>query len=832
MNTPKETNKVSLLAALNMWGLSFGCAVGWGAFMMPGNLFLPHAGPVGSIVAIVLGGLAMLIITANFCALARRYGDDGGFFAYARRLMGYDHAFLVAWAIIITYLAILWANSTAVVLFIRYVLGDVLQWGYLYRVAGFEVYCGEIIATWAVIIIFGLFSAYGGKVKRLSNTLMALLLIGGMTVLFCGVLSMNQQSGSFLPAFAPVFGVTPFWQIISIFMVTPWMFFGYESISHGNDVLAFSPRYWFPVLIATIFTTILAYCMPIVITVVGIPPEYSGWNHYINAIGSLDGLKALPTFYSVNHLLGSSGTAILGATILAGITTSIIGLYRGSSSLLQIMAQDNLLPKAIAESADDGTPRKAIFMIMGISLFIPLLGRTAIVWLVDAITISGAIAYAYMSLCRYRDAKEHHDDMGIIMGFFGFVISIFFFFFPVLPDLMPGSSLNTESYLLLSVWSVVGLIYYWYIFRYDKEERFGKSFSMCTVLLFLNFFTMSLWLRQVIVTNIPLIQQEGYAAFHEAWNLSNIIQIFLIILVLIFMADIFTTMHRREYALNLKVRDEQVTSLARNAFLTNITHDIGLMIQSIMSYVKMCKNVGQEYKAIHGKCPEDSLNSLWQALRHIDSVSHYFIHLTREMELIDRIKTDSPTINPVAIDLRFKLQQIKDIFSIQMEDKGVNFQIYTSQVENYYVYCDNNRLQRMLLNLISLAYDFTPSGGNILVSLTQSGLAYRKTEQNGDCNYSMACADYELHIQHTGASITKEFIDDAYTNYRKLELMNIDKPEQNIAITKHLVQLINGTIEIESDQEKGTDITIRFTLNLAKQSAVTDVYDEAALMYQ
>jgi amino acid permease len=96
MNTPKETNKVSLLAALNMWGLSFGCAVGWGAFMMPGNLFLPHAGPVGSIVAIVLGGLAMLIITANFCALARRYGDDGGFVAYARRLMGYDHAFLVA----------------------------------------------------------------------------------------------------------------------------------------------------------------------------------------------------------------------------------------------------------------------------------------------------------------------------------------------------------------------------------------------------------------------------------------------------------------------------------------------------------------------------------------------------------------------------------------------------------------------------------------------------------------------------------------------------------------------------------------------------------------
>ena len=831
MNTPKETNNVSLLAALNMWGLSFGCAVGWGAFMMPGNLFLPHAGPVGSIMAIVLGALAILIITANFCALARRYDEDGGFFAYARRLMGYDHAFLVAWAIIITYLSILWANATAVVLLIRFMLGDILHWGYLYQVAGFEVYTGEIIATWAVIIIFGLFSAYGGRLRRASNTLLALLLIGGLTVLFCGVLAMSPQHGSFFPAFSPNIGGTPFWQIVSMFMLTPWMFFGYESISQGNKSMKVSPRYWFPVLIASIFTTSLAYCLPIAIAVMGIPPEYAGWNEYINTIGSLTGLKALPTFYSVNHLLGSSGLAMLVATILAGIITGIIGLYRGTSSLLQTMAQDNLLPTAVAEAAEDGTPRKAMFLVMGISLFIPLLGRTAIVWLVDAITISGAIAYAYVSLCRYRDAKEHQEEMGVVMGIIGFVISIFFFLFPILPDLMLGSTLNTESYLLLSVWSVAGLIYYWYIFRHDKQERFGKSITMCTILLFLNFFTMSLWLRQVIVTKIPLIQQEGYGAFHEGWNTSSIIQITLIILVLIFMADIFTTMRRREYLLNLRVRDEQAVSLARNAFLTNITHDIGLMMQSIMSYVKMCKNTGLEYKVIHGKCPDYSLDSLWQALRHIDSVSHYFVHLIREMELVDRIKSDSPTINPVAVDLRYKLQQIRDIFSIQMEDKGVNFQVYTPQLENFYVYCDNNRLQRMLLNLISLAYDFTPSGGSILVSLTQNSLAYRRIEKIDDREHSRACADYELHIHHTGESITKEFIDDAYTNYRKLELMQIDKQKQNIAITKHLVQIINGTIDIDSSQEKGTEIVIRFTLNLAKQSAVNDLYDEAAMMY-
>jgi len=70
MNTPNDAgtspnNNVRLLYPLNVWALSFGCAVGWGAFMMPGNLFLPHAGPVGSILAIALGSITMLIIGAN-----------------------------------------------------------------------------------------------------------------------------------------------------------------------------------------------------------------------------------------------------------------------------------------------------------------------------------------------------------------------------------------------------------------------------------------------------------------------------------------------------------------------------------------------------------------------------------------------------------------------------------------------------------------------------------------------------------------------------------------------------------------------------------------------
>ena len=92
-----EQSNIRLLYPLNVWALSFGSAVGWGAFfMMPGSLFLPLAGPVGSIIAIAIASIAMLIIGANFCKLAQKYRDNGGFYAYVREAMGHDHAFLAA----------------------------------------------------------------------------------------------------------------------------------------------------------------------------------------------------------------------------------------------------------------------------------------------------------------------------------------------------------------------------------------------------------------------------------------------------------------------------------------------------------------------------------------------------------------------------------------------------------------------------------------------------------------------------------------------------------------------------------------------------------------
>ena len=821
-----QHSNTRLLYPLNVWGLSLGCAVGWGAFMMPGNSFLPVAGPVGSIISIALASAAMLVIAANFCKLAQKYRDNGGFFAYVREVMGYDHAFLAVWSLIITYLTIIWANATAIVLLIRYIFGNVLQWGFYYQIGGFDVYGGEIFATWVLIIGFGLFSAYGGRFKRHVNALLAIILITGVILLFCGVLSMSPQHASFYPAFDPDTPETPAWQIFSVMIGAPWLFFGFESITHGGEEFRFPIQRIFPLMVASTAAIFLAYSLPIAISVLCIPPEYGSWPEYVRVLGSLQGFDSLPVFHSVSTLLGSGGMMLLTATLLSAMCTSLIGLYRACSYLVQAMARDKLLPEFLAAQAEDGTPRKAVFLILVLSLPIPFFGRNAIVWMVDAITISGALSYAYISLCRYREAKKEQSSAGIFLGLFGFALSILFFLCPIIPDLLLGLdslTLSTESYLLLSVWSVLGLIYYWYVFKYDTLNRFGKSFSMCTVLLFLNFFSSALWLRQVMLTKIPLASHGGYALISETLNQNSLIQITLIMIILLFMADIFTTMRRREETLSRRIQNEQKASRTNSVYLADMTHDIGLMMNSIMSYVKITAATGREYQAIQGKCSHETLDGLWQGLAHTESISHYFLHLVEDMRNFNRIDDNELKLFLSPMDIRISLQEVQKIFVTQMQNKNIDFMSYSAELENLYIYCDNNRLQRVLLNLISLAYDCTPTGGSIAVTLAQKGSAYLIPPTPEDQRHLRLYADYELRIKNTGADMPDMLKNIMSADYDWRRFFQKKGAERTIAITKHLLDLFHAEVKIESSPEpsvQGTEIIIQLSCKLAKQSAV------------
>ncbi|MDO4845356.1 MAG: hypothetical protein Q3977_01960 [Oscillospiraceae bacterium] len=191
------------LSPLAVWALSFGCSVGWGAFVMPGTTFLPIAGPIGTAVGIAIGALVMLVIGVNYHYLMNRFPDAGGTFSYSRQMFGYDHGFLSSWFMGLVYLAIIWANATALPLIFRTLFGDLLQFGFHYTIAGYDIYAGEILLSLASILVFGGLCLRGGKVTPTVQILLALILALGVAASF--LLVMLRPEAAEIPSFEPAF---------------------------------------------------------------------------------------------------------------------------------------------------------------------------------------------------------------------------------------------------------------------------------------------------------------------------------------------------------------------------------------------------------------------------------------------------------------------------------------------------------------------------------------------------------------------------------------------------------------------------------------------------
>ena len=139
------------LSPLAVWALSVGSAIGWGSLVVTSSDYLSKAGPMGSVIGLLIGFSMMLLVSSHYHFLANRYPGAGGLYNYVKCIFGYDFAFLIAWFMFLIYISIFWANATSIPLFARYFLQGVFKRGYLFTVFGYEVYFGEAIITLVVM---------------------------------------------------------------------------------------------------------------------------------------------------------------------------------------------------------------------------------------------------------------------------------------------------------------------------------------------------------------------------------------------------------------------------------------------------------------------------------------------------------------------------------------------------------------------------------------------------------------------------------------------------------------------------------------------------------
>ena len=483
------------ISRMSAWAFAIGTSVGWGSLIVTANTYLAQAGPMGSCLGLILGGLVMLVISRAYAYLMSCYPDAGGPYVWCREAFGYDHGFLASWFMTLTYAAMLWANGTALPLFARYFLGDIFRFGRMYTLFGYEVYAGEAMLSAAFLLGTAWFCARFAKGPVKAMTGMALFFSAGIIVCFAA--SFFRPGVSAAPIFLPDRGSVG--QVLKIAIISPWAYIGFESVCHGAEELTFHHEKMFRVLVTAVVSTMVLYILVTLLSVSAYPPEYSSWLAYIQDLDNLEGIKGLPAFYAAERYMGSFGTGILMLSLLCLVLTSLIGNVTVLSRLFFALGRDGILPSSFAKTGRHGTPDRATMLIAGISVLIPLLGRTAIGWIVDVTTLGATLIYGLVCAAARKIAAFRGDKKEAAFGTAGTVIMVAFACYLLIPNLFAEGDMAPESYFLFVAWSVLGFLFFRTILKRDRQRRFGKTIVVWIALLSLILFISLVWMNQSIL---------------------------------------------------------------------------------------------------------------------------------------------------------------------------------------------------------------------------------------------------------------------------------------------------------------------------------------------
>ena len=480
---------------LGMWAFSIGTSIGWGSFIVTCSTYLQKSGILGTVFGLLVGMTVIFVITWNLQYMIRNAPDAGGLYAFENRVDGKDLGFLALWFILLTYLAVLWANITSVPLFARFFLGDTFQFGFHYTIFGYDVWLGEALLSIGAVLLIGTLCAKSSRLPNGIMTVAALTFAAGFTV--CAVIAAVRHTGSTY-SYSPLYTEDShaFAQIVRIAAISPWAFIGFENISHFSEEYNFPIKKVRGILISSVVMTTVLYLFVSVLSVSAYPPEYDSWLSYIRDMGNLDGIKAVPAFYAAHHYLGQTGVTVLMISLFGVILTSLIGNLLALSRLLFAAGREGDAPQAFASLNKRGIPYKAVCAVAAVSILIPFLGRTAIGWIVDVTTLGATLIYGMISHAVFRLARQTHRKTEQVTGITGIVLMGCFLLLLLIPGLLPFNAMETESYTLFIVWAVLGLAYFRYLIRKDRNREYGHRMIVWVILLILVLFASMMWVSR------------------------------------------------------------------------------------------------------------------------------------------------------------------------------------------------------------------------------------------------------------------------------------------------------------------------------------------------
>ena len=246
-------------------------------------------------------------------------------------------------------------------------------------------------------------------------------------------------------------------------------------------------------------------------------------------------------------------------------------------------------------------------------------------------------------------------------------------------------------------------------------------------------------------------------------------------------------------ALSEAVHAAETANQAKSTFLSNMSHDIRTPMNAIIGFTTLAvSNI-------------DNQERVQDYLGKILSSSNHLLSLINDILDMSRIESGKIHLEETEVCLSDVLHDLKTIISGQIHAKQLELYMDAMDVTNEDVYCDKTRLNQILLNLLSNAIKFTPAGGMISVRLKQ----YPGTQRERQL--------YEIRVKDNGIGMSEDFVQKLFSPFERERSSTVSRTQGTglgMAITKNIVDMMGGNIEIQTEQGKGTEFIVRLPLRI------------------
>ncbi|MBT4492254.1 MAG: amino acid permease [Gammaproteobacteria bacterium] len=443
MSSPKFAKSIGRKEVV---ALSFGAMIGWSWVLLTGD-WLTRAGFLGTAIAFVIGGIAVILISLTYAELAAAMPKVGGEHVYTYRALGFTASFITSWAIVMAYVNVCVFESAALPTALEYLFPELRQ-GYLYTVEGSDVYASMVAIGIGGAVVMTFINYIGIRFAAFVQTLVTGLFVIVGVLFLAGALGFESQveAGPLMKN-----GVTG---MLTVLIMVPALMVGFDVIPQSAEEINL-PRDQIGKMI------VLSVCMAVL------------WYIAITfAVGlSLSGEElAMASVATADAMSKTWGSEQAGALMIVagigGILTSWNAFIIGGSRVLYALSESRMIPEIFSRVHPRyQTPHVCVLFIGVLSCISPFFGRTVLVWLVDAgsfmiVVAYGFVAWAFIRLRKTEPAMERpfRVRFGTLVGYLALIMSVLLgmLYLPF----SPSALIWPYEWLVVLIGGLVGFAFY------------------------------------------------------------------------------------------------------------------------------------------------------------------------------------------------------------------------------------------------------------------------------------------------------------------------------------------------------------------------------------